>query len=72
MLNEQLANYDELTGPQLLDVIRRLKDIAARMQQYEQAAGSQARCVGNITQDSGGGVAVITVAPAGALVVSCR
>ena len=70
-LNEQLANSDKLTGPQLLDVIRRLKDIAARMQQYENAAGSSAKCGGTITQDSGG-VVTVSVAADGKLILSCK
>ena len=37
-LNDQLANADSLTGPQLLEVIRRLKNIAARIDQFQRAA----------------------------------
>jgi len=70
-LNDQLANADKLTGPQLLDVIRRLKDIALRMQQYEQAAGSAARCGGRVTEDSLGFVVIRTAAD-GKLVASCK
>ncbi len=71
VLNDQLANSDKLTGAQLLEVIRRLKDIAQRMQQYEQAAGSAASCGGSLTQDSTG-LVVVSTADTGVLVISCR
>ena len=71
LLNDQLANSDKLSGPQLLEVIRQLKDIAARMQQYESAAGAGASCSGRIAEDSGGVVTVSTAAD-GKLSVSCR
>jgi len=71
VLNDQLADSDKLTGPQLLEVIRRLKDIAQRMQQFEQAAGSAASCGGTLTQDSTG-LVVVSTADTGKLVVSCR
>src|SRR5260221_3525818 len=54
LLNEQLANADNLTGPQLLDVVRRLKDIASKMQQFESAAGQGASCSSSVSQDSNG------------------
>ncbi len=72
VLNEQLANSDNLTGAQLLDVIRRLKDIALRMQQYEQAAGGSASCGGRITEDKGGGVVTVSAGADGKLAISCR
>ena len=72
VLNDQLANADKLTGPQLLDVIARLKDIAQRMAQYEQAAGTSNSCGGNITEENGGALVVISQDAVGALVVSCR
>ncbi|MBI3915271.1 MAG: hypothetical protein HY327_13925 [Chloroflexi bacterium] len=72
VLNDQLANSDQLTGPQLLEVIRRLKDIAIRMQQFEQAAASQAGCGGRISEDSGDGLVTISTASNGSLVASCR
>ncbi len=71
VLNDQLANADKLTGPQLLDVIRRLKEIATRMQQYEQAAGSSASCGGELTEDSTG-LVVVSTSDTGKLVISCR
>jgi len=71
-LNDQLANSGNLTGAQLLDVIQRLKDIAARMQQFESTAGGGASCSGAVSSDGGGGVATITTAANGALVVACR
>jgi len=71
-LNDQLANSENLTGPQLLDVIQRLKNIAARMQQYESTAGVGASCSGAVSSDGGDGLVVISTAANGALVVSCR
>ncbi|MBI5303989.1 MAG: hypothetical protein HY868_17775 [Chloroflexi bacterium] len=70
-LNDQLANSDKLTGPQLLEVIRRLKDIAMQMQQFEQAAGAGASCRGSVRED-GGGVAEISLMAEGKLVVACK
>jgi hypothetical protein len=73
-LNQQIANSDRLTGPQLLDVVRRLKDIAARMQQYQQAAGSSAKCGGLINSSAGSstGFATVSVGANGALSVACK
>ena len=71
VLNDQLANSDNLTGPQLLEVIRRLKGIAQRMQQYEQAAGSAAVCGGRLAEDSTG-LVVVSASDTGKLVISCR
>ncbi|MBI5878245.1 MAG: hypothetical protein HZB53_11400 [Chloroflexi bacterium] len=70
-LNEQLANADRLSGAQLLDVIRRLKDIAARMQAFEKAAGVAATCTGTVEED-GSAAVEITQAPTGALVIRCK
>lgn len=70
-LNDQLANSDKLTGAQLLEVIRRLKDVAQRMQQYEQAAGSSASCGGSLSEDSTG-LVVVSTASTGVLVISCK
>jgi hypothetical protein len=73
VLNDQLANADKLTGPQLLDVIRRLKEIAAKMQAYERAAGSGSRCSGRVGGE-GKEAAFVTVSQdaAGRLVVACK
>jgi len=70
-LNERLADSDNLTGQQLLDVIRRLKDIAQRIQQFENAAGTGSGCRGAVSSEGGGLVAVSTAAD-GSLVVSCQ
>jgi len=70
-LNEQLANADNLMGDQLLEVVRRLKDIAARMKEFENAAGKGQSCAGKITSD-GGGIVTISVGAEGALVVRCN
>ncbi len=69
-LNDQLAHADQLTGPQLLEVIRRLKEIATAMQQFEQA-GVGASCSGKITEE-GGGLVTVTLGANGALVVVCQ
>jgi len=69
-LNDQLANSDNLTGPQLLQVVQRLKAVAAQMQEFENAAGKSQSCSGTLTSDGGGSVQVSTGAD-GALVVSC-
>lgn len=70
-LNDQLANSDKLSGPQLLDVIRRLKDIASRMAQYEAAGGRNLGCSGTVSQDKDG-VAVISVGADGKLNMVCK
>ena len=63
-LNDQLAHSDNLTGPQLLDVIRRLNDIATRMDQFERAAASSAvgsaSCSGAVSSEANGLVTVTT------------
>src|SRR5437870_12132835 len=48
-LNDQLANSENLTGPQLLEVVRRLKDIALKIKQFEDTAGNGQGCSGKIT-----------------------
>ena len=70
-LNDQLANANNLSGAQLLDVVKRLKDIAARMKQFEDAANSGAHCGGRISQD-GGGAVTVSIGASGALVVACK
>jgi hypothetical protein len=69
-LNDQLAHSDSLTGPQLLQVVQRLKDIAKQMQQFQAAAGKGSSCTGAITENGGGTVNVGQAAD-GSLVVSC-
>ena len=69
-LDQQLANPDSLTGPQLLDLIQRLKDTAAALHQYE-TAGIGAHCSGTITQD-GGGTVTITSASDGTISAACH
>ena len=70
-LNDQLAHSENLTGPQLLEVIQRLKDIAQRMSQFEQAAGGAASCAGSISEDGGGSVSVSSGVD-GAMVIVCQ
>ena len=70
-LNDRLAHSDELTGEQLLDVIRRLKDIATRMDAYEKIGTSGSACSGTIT-DEGGGLVEVSQGADGNLVVACR
>lgn len=72
VLNDQLANADKLTGPQLLDLIRRLKEVAQQMAVYEQAAGSSASCSGRLTSEEGAGLAQVSQSPDGKLVVACK
>ena len=72
VLNNQLANADKLTGPQLLDVIHRLKEIAVQMQQYEQAAGSSASCGGKLTEENSAAYVVVSASSSGTLVISCK
>ena len=71
-LNEQIANSDRLTGPQLLSVVQRLKEIAARMQQFQQAAGSSAKCGGLISSDNSLATATVSIGANGALAVACQ
>jgi hypothetical protein len=59
-----------LTGPQLLEVIRRLKDIAARMKQYEGAEGSASACNGPLSAEKDGLVRV-AVGSDGKLQLTC-
>ncbi len=70
-LNDQLANSDQLTGPQLLNVVQRLKDIAARMAQYDKAGTSGSGCSGAVTSEHDGLVQV-SVGADGGLVVACK
>jgi hypothetical protein len=73
VLNDRLANADKLTGPQLLDVIDRLKDIAERIQQYEGAAGTGKGCAGKISETEPESHSVdIDVGANGGLVATCR
>lgn len=73
-LNDQLANHDKLSGPQLLDIIKRLKDIAAKMYEFENATQGLAgtSCSGKLTQDADSGLAEINLTPDGKMVVSCK
>ncbi len=71
VLNDALANSDSLSGQQLLSVVAQLKDIAAKMQAFEQAAGSGASCGGRVSED-GGGLAEVSQAADGKLVVVCK
>lgn len=69
-LNDRLAQPDSMTGAQLLDVVQRLKDIAAKMKAYEDAAGSLNGCEGSVSSDANGQVTV-TQAPDGSLRITC-
>lgn len=73
-LNSQLANADSLTGEQLLEVIRRLKDIAARIDQFERAAAGRSasaiNCTGTVS-DEQEGVVVIKTDAGGQIVLDC-
>ena len=74
VLNESLADPSRLTGPQLLDVVQRLKDIAERIQQYEGAAGAGSGCRGNVSEKGGTDVheVDINVGADGRLVATCQ
>jgi len=73
-LNSQLANAESLSGEQLLDVIRRLKDIAVRIEQFERAAANSSAgvgsCSGSVSSEQSG-VVVIKSAPDGRIVLDC-
>jgi hypothetical protein len=70
VLNDMLANSDNLSGQQLLAVVAQLKDIAARMKQFEDAAGKGASCSGSASNDHDGLVQVSQ--GAGGLVAACK
>lgn len=70
-LNDRLVNSQNLSGPQLLDVVQRLKDLAAKMDQMQKAAGAAASCGGSVTEDSAA-TATIAVGADGKLVVACK
>jgi len=74
-LNDQLANSEALTGEQLLDVIRRLSDIAVAMDRFERAARSSAvgaaSCSGKVSSESNGSVTV-TASEDGRVFIECR
>jgi hypothetical protein len=70
-LNDQLKDSSKLTGQQLLDLIDRLKSIATKMKQFQDAAASSGSyCTGVLSSDANGN-AVIATKPGGGLVVSC-
>jgi hypothetical protein len=71
-LNDQLAHPENLTGEQLKEVIRRLKDIAAKIKAFEDSykALSGQSCTGAIG-DNGGGAVTVSAAADGALSVTC-
>jgi hypothetical protein len=74
-LNDQLAHSDNLTDPQLLDVIRRLKDMSVRMEQFQQAAASSAvgsaSCFGAVSTEADGSV-VVTSTDDGRILIDCK
>jgi hypothetical protein len=70
-LNERIANSDNLTGPQLLETIQRLKDIASAMQKFEKAAGPASGCGGTVSNDASASVTV-SLSDKGELVAACR
>jgi hypothetical protein len=70
-LNDQLANADQLTGAQILEVSRRLASIALKIKQFEDASAKTSACSGRITEDGGGAVTVSTAAD-GTLRVVCQ
>jgi hypothetical protein len=73
VLNDRLADPEHLTGPQLLDVVQRLKDVASKMQDYESITGPppagspgsaewahRTWCYGDIPKDGDGALVTIT------------
>ncbi len=72
VLNESLADPSRLTGPQINDIIQRLKDIAVRIQQYEGTAGGGRTCRGTISESGAGGTVTIAVGADGRLVARCE
>jgi hypothetical protein len=71
VLNDALANSENLSGQQLLAVVQQLKEIAAQMQAIEQSAGKGASCSGTVSENHDG-LASISQAADGSLVVACK
>ncbi|RPI25242.1 MAG: hypothetical protein EHM70_20340 [Chloroflexota bacterium] len=73
-LNELIANSQNMTGQELLDTIQALKEIATQMAAFEEAARGTpgASCSGAITDEVGFGEVVISAAPDGTLLASCK
>ena len=71
-LNNQLAHPENLTGEQLKEVIRRLKDIAEKIKAFEDSYKTLAgqSCTGAIG-DNGGGNVIVDTAADGSLAVTC-
>ena len=69
--NDRLADSGNLSGPHLLGVIKQLKDIAARIQQFEKAAGAGASCAISVGSNHDASV-VVSLGTDGKLVVSCQ
>jgi len=70
-LYDQLAHSENLTGPQLLDVIGRLKDIAVRMEQFQRAGASSATCSGAVSTEADGSV-LVTTTEDGRILIECK
>ena len=72
VLNDELANSQNLSGQQLLQVVNDLKEIAAQMQAFGRV-GAGAVCVGDYTKtESHNGVVQISQASDGSLVAACK
>jgi hypothetical protein len=72
-LNDQLKNSENLSGAQLLEVVRRLKAIALKMQAFEEAAkGGEAQCSGILTDKKTDATVTITALTDGKLKVVCK
>jgi hypothetical protein len=69
-LNDQLANSQNLSGAKLLDLVRRLKEIASRMDQMKKAAGSAGSCSNTVTVDKNG-AATVSIGADGKVAVRC-
>ena len=70
VLNDMLANSENLTGEQLLAVVAQLKDIALRIKQFQDAAGKSASCSATASSDSA--PIVVVSQGAGGLVAKCN
>ena len=75
LLNEQLANPENMTGEQLLEVFRRLADIAATIDQFQRAGESSAvgaaTCSGAVSAEADGSV-VVTTTEDGRILIDCK
>ena len=70
-LNEQLANSQNLSGEKVLQLVTRLKDIAAKMKAF-QDAGVGTSCSATITNEGGHGEVTVKTLANGEFYVTCK